>query len=90
VEVLPFGWRRTAMEIEAMGGRPEIRRRGDTTFVTDNGHYILDCGFDRIDDPGELERSLDAIPGVVECGLFVGLARTAIIGESAGTRIMRR
>jgi ribose 5-phosphate isomerase A len=49
-------------------------------FVTDNGNYILDCAFGPIDDPAALEKRIKLLPGVIECGLFIGIADTLVIG----------
>jgi ribose 5-phosphate isomerase A len=57
---------------------------GAALFVTDGGHYILDASFGRISDPDALARALDGIPGVVEHGLFIGLAVAALIGHERG------
>ena len=81
VEVVPFGWELTLRRLERLGCRP-TRREGDgRPFLTDNGNYILDCAFGRIDDPARLEREIDLIPGVVESGLFLGLADLVLIGK---------
>jgi ribose 5-phosphate isomerase A len=91
VEVTPFGWQQTARHLAALGAQPKLRADGTTPFLTDNGNHILDCRFPGgIDDPARLEREIDAIPGVVESGLFVGLARRVIVGYPDGAREMRR
>ncbi|HET9716541.1 MAG TPA: ribose-5-phosphate isomerase RpiA [Pseudolabrys sp.] len=59
-------------------------------FVTDNGHWIIDAALGRIDDPDALAHAISAVPGVVEHGLFIGLAQAAIIGSSDGVKILRR
>ena len=81
VEVVPFGLAATRRHIErALAGLDlagQIRLRGGSTpFVTDGGHYILDCSLGAIDQPERLGESLAMIPGVVEHGLFIGLARS--------------
>ena len=85
VEVTPFGWQATRCAIGFLGPQPVLREIGNDPFVTDNGNYILDCPFEAITAPGELETALRSIPGVVECGLFVGLTHRVIIGNSDGT-----
>jgi ribose 5-phosphate isomerase A len=86
IEVVPFGLTATRMAIEAeasrlgLSGNIELRRdaAGDP-FVTDGGHYILDAAFGAIADPVALSSRLGDTPGVVEHGLFIGLARGAIV-----------
>jgi ribose 5-phosphate isomerase A len=57
---------------------------GDEPFITDNSNYILDCDFERIDDPEQMEKELNLIPGVVENGLFIDLANEVIVGSKQG------
>jgi ribose 5-phosphate isomerase A len=91
VEVTPFGWQQTARHIAALGGQPKIRTAGGKPFVTDNGNVILDCRFPGgIEDPARLEIDIDRVPGVVDSGLFVGLARRVIVGYPDGAREMRK
>jgi ribose 5-phosphate isomerase A len=86
VEVVPFGWRRTAAALEALGARVTLRCGADgEPFVTDGAHRILDCALPPIDDPAALERCIDAIPGVVESGLFVGMAGRVLVGAADGS-----
>ena len=85
VEVVKFGWKSVARKLESMGLEPARRE-----FVTDNGNYILDCRYGSIDDPEEMERMLNGIPGVVENGLFVGLATMVIAGTTGGAKTIRR
>jgi ribose 5-phosphate isomerase A len=87
VEVIPFGWRDTARQIEALGGTARLRKRQGKTFVTESGHYILDVTIDRIDEPVTLERKLNQIPGVVENGLFVGRTSVLIVGAPHGVEV---
>ncbi|WML42028.1 ribose-5-phosphate isomerase RpiA [Neobacillus sp. OS1-2] len=72
VEVVPFGYEMTMKHIEGLGCNPQLRQNNGTPFLTDNGNYIFDCAFPIISQPGELEKNLNLIPGVVENGLFVG------------------
>jgi ribose 5-phosphate isomerase A len=53
-------------------------------FITDNSNYILDCEFERIEDPEQLEKDINNIPGVVENGLFIGLVDEVIVGSKQG------
>ena len=91
VEVTPFGWKTTAKRLEQLGAHPTLRLRSDgQTFITDGGHYILDCAFGPIGSPQLLQAELDGIVGVVEHGLFIGIACQAVIGGPAGVAIMGR
>jgi ribose 5-phosphate isomerase A len=88
VEVLPDA-RTTAMAaIRDLGGEPSLRAATakDGPVVTDNGNVVLDCDFGEIQAPGDLGAEIAQIPGVLEHGLFVGLADEVIVGETAGTR----
>jgi len=89
VEVVPFGWGTTARRIETIGARIVLRTTGGAEpFVTDSGNYILDCAFGTIDDPERLQRRLDATVGIVEHGLFLGMASTIIVGTSEGVEVV--
>jgi ribose 5-phosphate isomerase A len=96
VEVVPFGWKATARKIErafrwaGCGGAITLRVRDGKTFVTENGNVILDCALGRIPDPPKLAAALSSIPGVVEHGLFIGMASVALIGTSAGVEKIER
>jgi ribose 5-phosphate isomerase A len=61
-----------------------LRRQGDALFVSDGGHYILDCAFGAIADPQALAQALAFIPGIVDYGLFIGMASAAIVAGPAG------
>jgi ribose 5-phosphate isomerase A len=85
VEVARFGWKATAGKVEALGGRPALRHNADgSEFLTDGGNFILDCLFGPIADAQSLAHELDSIVGVMEHGLFLGMASMAIIGEAGG------
>jgi len=85
VEVTQFGWGTTARRAAELGCQVEVRMTDDIPFVTDNGNYILDCQFDGIADAATTEQTLNLIPGVVENGLFVGLAHVLVVGHDDGT-----
>ncbi len=89
VEVVAFGWRSTAVRIAQAGGVPRLRLEGGQPFVTDEGHHILDCAFGPIHDPGALGARLKGLPGVVETGLFVGLADLVLVGDGRGVETLR-
>ncbi|MBL8750395.1 MAG: ribose-5-phosphate isomerase RpiA [Planctomycetes bacterium] len=84
VEVLPFGWKQTERRVAATGCRPTLRQKNGTTVVTDNGNWVLDCKYDGIPDPAALARTLDGTVGVVDHGLFVGMAGRVIVGDARG------
>ena len=95
VEVVPFGVEATRRLIEraaaGAGCAGPIDRRMDKAghvFVTDGGHYILDCAFGAIPDPPRLAAALAGVPGVVETGLFIGLARAIIVAGPHGVEIL--
>jgi ribose 5-phosphate isomerase A len=88
VEVEPFGWEATLQDLASLGCEPELRMNGKNPFVTDGGHYTTDCRFVSIPDPAGLEREVKSIPGALECGLFVGLARTAVVSRPDGTEFI--
>lgn len=92
VEVEPFGWESTLEALASLGCEPERRLiDGDpeSPFLTDGGHYTVDCTFPSIADPAGLEAEIRRIPGALECGLFVGLAQTAFVASDDGTVVMQ-
>jgi ribose 5-phosphate isomerase A len=85
VEVMKFGWTSTQKTLEELGCIVELRKvMGNEPFITDNSNYILDCEFERIEDPEQLEVNINNIPGVVENGLFIGLIEEVIVGGKQG------
>jgi ribose 5-phosphate isomerase A len=91
VEVIPFGWRSQALYLESLGARVEVRRNSDgALFHTDQGNLILDCHFGPISDPAQLAARLNERAGIVEHGLFVGLATDVIVAGVEGVRHLRR
>jgi ribose 5-phosphate isomerase A len=90
VEIVPFGWRRTSIEIEALGARPERRVLDGQPYVTDGGHYIVDCHVGPLEDPARLAASIKALTGVVEHGLFLSMATTVIVGYAERVDVLTR
>lgn len=86
VEVTRYGWKSVAARLKEQTLQPRPRR----DFVTDNGNLILDCGYERLDDLHRLATQLNAIPGVVEHGLFLDIASAVIVGTPEGAKTIRR
>jgi len=86
IEILPFLWEVTSRSIESLGGRPELRIAAGEPARTDNGNLVLDTSFGVVD--AGLGMALHGIPGVIEHGLFFGMAKAAIIGSAAGIRVI--
>jgi ribose 5-phosphate isomerase A len=90
VEVIPFGLSHCRNRLAELGYSSEPRLRDGKPFVTDNGNHILDCTITAIADPASLQKSILAIPGVVETGLFLGLADSVLIQNGVSVEIKRR
>ncbi len=90
VEVIPFGWQATEKRLKESGAKTTLRVRDGQPYLTDGGHYIIDCSYRPILHPEELQARLDATVGVVEHGLFLGMAREAFIGGREGVKRMAR
>lgn len=90
VEVLPFARPLCERRLLALGCRPGLRGGEARPFVSDNGHWVLDCAIEPLDDPAGLEREIRRIPGVVDTGLFLGTADTVVVAEAGTLRILRR
>lgn len=85
VEVVDFGWRRTRQLLEGLGAVATLRLVDGRPFTSDNGNLILDCRFPDGFGPRRLADDLSRLPGVVEHGLFLGMARRAFVATSSGT-----
>jgi ribose 5-phosphate isomerase A len=90
VEVVPFAEPSAARHLRALGGKPSVRKKGEEPFVTDNGNWILDTDFGPIADPEALDRSVRHIPGIVDHGLFLGMAHLVLVGGDGAVRELRR
>ncbi len=87
IEVIPFGWRSQARYLESLGAHCLIRmNRNETTFVTDSGNMILDCRFGPIPDARQLADALTRRAGIVEHGLFIGMATDLIVAGASGVQ----
>jgi ribose 5-phosphate isomerase A len=84
VEVVRFAWEDTARRLSGLLPEPELRSEGAEPYVTDEGHHILDCAIPSGSDLEALDVALRGVPGVVEHGLFVGLAERALLGTPEG------
>jgi ribose 5-phosphate isomerase A len=85
VEVIAFGWRSQAQHLESLGARVSVRSHPDgTPFATDEGNLILDCAFGPVARPAELAAAIGSRAGIVEHGLFLGLATNLIVAGVNG------
>jgi len=90
VEVIRFGWVQAQEALHETGARIEMRMAGDSPFVTDEGNYILDCWYSGIDQPTDLAATMNAIPAVVENGLFLGMVSDVVVASESGVITMTR
>ena len=84
-EVLPFAHKATARLLERVG-KPVLREKNGAAVKTDAGNLIYDVHTGPMDDPAAVERAMKAIPGVVECGLFVARCDVVVIAGASGVR----
>jgi len=91
VEVIPFGWRQQAEYLEELGARVKVRKaEGGSLFITQQGNVILDCGFGPLSDPEGLGDAIKRRTGIVEHGLFIGLATDVIVSGPDGIQHLRK
>lgn len=91
VEVVPFGWSAVRRFVTERGADAVLRDDGGGPYVTDNGNYVLDCRFrDGIDEPERLDDELRGRAGLLETGLFLGVADAVIVGTADGVRTLER
>ena len=90
VEVIPFAWRAQVRFLEGLGARVVQRQRDGEAYRTDQGNFILDCGFGPLTDPARLACQLAERAGIVEHGLFLGLATDLIVAGVSGVQHRRR
>jgi len=90
VEVARFGWSSAAKKISELGCKTELRKKNEKVFITDNGNYILDCKFKSIMNPKEMEEKINNVPGVLENGLFIGLADVAVVASDKGVKVIEK
>ncbi len=89
VEVIPFSEGVVFRKLDDMGLNPKVRMKDGGKYITDNGNMIIDCHTGPIKDPKNLEKELNMIPGVVENGLFIGLADMAIVGTKKKIKVLK-
>lgn len=97
LEVVPFGWTTHLGFLHGLGGDPVLRRHADgTPFLTDEGNWTIDCRFTgetgraALGDPAALDRAVRARAGIIETGLFLGLATILVIARESGVEVLRR
>jgi ribose 5-phosphate isomerase A len=90
VEIIPFARSVVEGAVRDLKGAPSLRVRDGAPLRTDEGHWILDCAFGSIADTADLSRALHEIPGVVEHGLFLGMADEVIVARAGSVEVMRR
>jgi ribose 5-phosphate isomerase A len=91
VEVVQFGWEATERKLQKLGGNPALRLAKDgKPFITDGGHYIMDCAFGPMEKPKEVAHHLDHVIGSVDHGLFLGFTEEAFVGGPAGVQVLRK
>jgi ribose 5-phosphate isomerase A len=89
VEVVPFGWQAVARKLRDLGASPLLRQGTDgEAFISDGGHYILDCSFGPAAAAEPLARELDHVVGVVEHGLFIGMTSEVRVAGAGGVRLL--
>ena len=92
VEVIPPALRVVKEQLINMGGQPDLRmaERKDGPVITDNGNFVVDVKFNSINEPKKLEVMLNSIPGVVENGVFAGLADEVLVASNTGIKYLKR
>ena len=89
VEVIPFAASPVKKKLEGIGAHPVLRSGHDgSPYITDEGNYIFDCHYGEIPDPAAVAHTIKSMTGVVEHGLFLGLASVAIIAGPEGARVI--
>lgn len=88
VEVTPFAWEVTQRQVDKFGCDSTLRMKDGKPFVTDNQNYILDCKFEKIENPADLAIQLNQIPGVVENGLFTNMAKLIVCNTADGEIVL--
>jgi ribose 5-phosphate isomerase A len=91
VEAVPFGWQATRERLKQLGANPALRLDADhMPYVTDGGHFILDCAFGPMANPKEIAHHLDHVVGLVEHGMFLDFASEVFVGGPDGVKILKK
>jgi ribose 5-phosphate isomerase A len=90
VEIVPFSYRHVFAKLKNMNFNPEIRMKDNNIFATDEQNYIIDLDINKIENLYELQYKLNAVPGIVENGLFLDIADTLIIGNNNSVEVITR
>jgi ribose 5-phosphate isomerase A len=89
IEIIPFARPLCERRLAALGCRPRLREGSAGPFVTDNGHWIFDCGVGGGDDAAALDHDIRRIPGVVDTGFFLGTAERVLVAQEGTIRVLR-
>ena len=90
VEILKFGYLNTVSHLSDLGCSVALRMQDGHLFVTDNGNYIADCRFTSINQPSELHSRINTIPGVIDNGMFLGMAARVLVGREREVTVLER
>ncbi len=92
IEVIPFAYKLIMEKIKTLGAKVKLREaeKKDGPIVTDNGNFILDAKFESIRDPKNLEKELNLVPGILECGIFYNLVDKVIVAKKEGTEVLEK
>jgi ribose 5-phosphate isomerase A len=90
VEVIPLATDRVVLQLKEWGGEARIREKNGQWFISDNGNVILDWKHGVIEEPANLEKELKLLTGVVDSGIFAGVAQRVIVAASSGIRNLER
>lgn len=90
VEVIPFAYNQVLNKFKNMDFNPKVRMKNNSFFITDGGHYIIDLYLNEIENPYELQKKLNSMPGVVEHGLFLNIVDTIIVGKENSAEIINK
>ena len=90
IEVIPFARAAVMRNLQKVGGRAVVRASGGKDYLTDNGNLIFDTHFAPIEDPAATDAAIRRVPGVVDTGIFLGMADVVLVGERGAVRELKR